>query len=80
MGEINKIFYHLKKNKVVAKLAGHANPNVTLLTYAHFLDEDNDEVSQVMGKFEKLPYKNHTQKVCYLLMSSLEKREKFVLL
>lgn len=39
--------------KVVAKFAGHANPNVTLSTYAHFLDEDNDEASQVMDKFLK---------------------------
>ena len=39
--------------KVVAKLAGHANPNVTLSTYAHFLDEDNYEASQVMDKFLK---------------------------
>ena len=54
-GEIKiKIFYHLKKqNKIVAKLAGHANPNVTLSTYAHFLDEDNDEASQVMDEFLK---------------------------
>lgn len=39
--------------KVVARFAGHANPNVTLSTYAHFLDEDNDEASQVMDKFLK---------------------------
>lgn len=36
--------------KAVAKLAGHANPNVTLSTYAHFLDEDNDEAAQIMNK------------------------------
>ncbi len=34
-------------------LAGHVNPNVTLSTYAHFLDEDNYEASQVMDKFLK---------------------------
>lgn len=37
--------------KVVAKLAGHANPNVTLSTYAHFLEEDNFEAAQIMDKF-----------------------------
>lgn len=36
--------------KAVAKLAGHANPNVTLSTYAHFLDEDNDEAAMVMDR------------------------------
>lgn len=36
--------------KVVAKLAGHANPNVTLATYAHFLEEDNDKAAEVMNK------------------------------
>ena len=28
--------------KIVAKWAGHANPAVTLSTYAHFLDEDEN--------------------------------------
>jgi integrase len=37
--------------KVVAKFAGHANPNMTLGIYAHFLEEDNDEVAEVLDKF-----------------------------
>jgi integrase len=37
--------------KVVAKFAGHSNPNMTLGIYAHFLEEDNDEVAEVLEKF-----------------------------
>ena len=37
--------------KIVAKWAGHANPAVTLSTYAHFLDEDENVSEIVLIKF-----------------------------
>lgn len=36
--------------KIVAKWAGHANPAVTLSTYAHFLDEDENVSADCIDK------------------------------
>lgn len=39
---ITMLLRHKISPKIVAKWAGHANPAVTLATYAHFLDEDEN--------------------------------------
>lgn len=36
--------------KIVAKWAGHANSAVTLSTYAHFLDEDENVSADCIDK------------------------------